>query len=262
MIKRQIKIKGTDIYISNGLIKNDREVNNVFQFSESQPTIKIFEDNKLIREYLIETLISNQDLKDQFFHSSIRVLKNGAVMIDGIVSENQDTCSDWKDEKYEAIRLQPFFLSAQNQENLKLKGQGLFQRGLHFSGTVTPSGVRVVCICDDCEKSFTLQHFHSGFSEGQYFYSTNSKQTLFVSNDQIENLPSQLQEDISEVHLNEVEQKLPKPTNGKGEYKYYNSFCCPHCNSDFIDFRNNKNIRPNEYYGNYLINEKTQRIEK
>ena len=261
MIIRQIKVQGTNIYISTGLFKKDREVEHVFDFHEPQPTIRVFENKKLRREYHVETLSENPDLTGQFFHSSIRVLKNSAVMIDGIISTDKNKYPEWQDKNYEAIRLQPFYLSDKEQENEKLKGSGLFQRGLHFSGTVTPGGVRAICICDSCKKSFTLQHFHAGFSEAQYFYSSDSKQTLMVPYGQIENMPTQLQETIDEKTLELVEQQLPKSTNGHGNFKYYNPFRCPHCCSTFIDFENNKNIRPNEYYGNRLINQKLQRLD-
>jgi len=262
MIAEKVKIKGTDIYISTGLFNKDREVNHVFGFEEAQPRIRIFENNKLKREYLIDTLTENPDLTGQFLHSSIRILKNSAVMIDGIISKDSNTCSDWTEANYEALRLQPFFLSNNEKENEKLKGKGLFQRGLHFSGTVTPSGVRAICICDNCQKSFSLQHFHAGFSESQYFYSTDSKKTLIVHYGQLDGMPLQLQEPVDENEIDRIERLLPESNDGHGSFKYYNSFKCPHCKSEFIDFENNKAIRPNEYYGNRLINDDFQEFDK
>lgn len=262
MITGKVKIKGTDIYVSTGLFKKECEVNHVFDFKEAQPTIRVFENKKLMREYFLETLTENPDLSNQFFHSSIRVLKNSAVMIDGIISKDSNKCPDWTEDSYEAIRLQPFFLSDNESENEKLKGQGLFQRGLHFSGTVTPSGVRAVCICDSCQKSFTLQHFHAGFSESQYFYSADSKRTLIVPNGQLDGIPLQLQETVDEEVLSRMEELIPESNDGHGSFKYYNSFRCPHCNSPFIDFENNRELRPYEYYGNRLINQEFERLEK
>ena len=260
MTDRQINIKGTDIYISSGLSK-DIEVNHVFELKSSQPTINVYENDKLIRKYLLETLLTNPNLTGQFFHSSVRLLNNSAVMIDGIISKDPVKFSTWTDKDYEAIRLQPFFLSDRESENIKLKGQGLFQRGLHFSGTVTPGGVRAVCVCDNCERSFTVQHFHSGFSEAQYFYSSDSKQTLVVQLYQIKNIPASLQKAIDNSTLTTVEEQLPKPTVGSGKYKYYNPFRCPHCATAYIDFESYKDIRPTEYYGIRLINHELQRLD-
>ncbi len=261
MITGKVKIQGTDIYISTGLLKKDRSVIHVFDFKEAQPTIRVFENEKLKREYFLETLTENPDLSNQFFHCSIRILKNSAVMIDGIISKDSNDCPDWTEDSYEAIRLQPFFLSDNEAENKKLKGAGLFQRGLHFSGSVTPSGVRAVCICDSCQKSFTLQHFHAGFSEAMYFYSTDSKKTLIVPIEQIQNMPSQLQEKVDQKTLNRIEKLLAKSTSGYGDFKYYNSFNCPHCGSPFIDFEKHEDIRPTEYYANRLINQEFEQFE-
>lgn len=255
----KLKTKGNDILISGRQTTKNLEFEHVFQFKEPLPTIKVHDNGDLTRTYLIETLSSNPDLTGQFFHSSIRILTNGAVMIDGIISKDSTEFPTWKDKEYEAIRLQPFFLSEYEHENEKLFGKGLFERGLHFSGTVTPKGVRVICICDNCKRSFSLQHFHSGFSEGQYFYSSDSRQTLFVSHGQIENLPVQLQEDVDSRLLETVEAQLPEPKTG--HYKYYNPFRCPHCQYAFIDFQTFKYMRPKEYYGNYFLNSDLQRID-
>jgi hypothetical protein len=146
-------------------------------------------------------------------------------------------------------------LSNANENNLVLKGKGLFERGLHYSGTVTPSGVRCICTCDYCLESFTIQHFHAGFSEAQYFYSTNSKETLIVPYGSFKNMPVQLQKEVDLLALQDIEAKLPLPSNGDGLFKYYNSFRCPHCFASFVDFTN-KEVRPMEYYGNTYINQK------
>ena len=162
-------------------------------------------------------------------------------MIDSIIHKQNEKNPEWKDSDYEAIRFQPFFLTkayrATSQQRI---GKGAFERGLHYSGTITPTTVRVICICDNCNKSFTVQHFHGGFSDSQYFYSTDSKQTLIVPYNKIKNLPTQLQKEVDEKIIAQVEAELPKPTKGKGNYRYYNSFCCPHCVSPYIDFQKNK----------------------
>lgn len=253
----RLEIKGNNFYIDNQKenIAKPFEINIVLQFLKEIPEIKIFENQNLIRTYRIETLTNNSNLAGQFLHCSIRIFENSGVMIDGIISKNESTYSKQTDSDYEAIRLQPFYLSDKNENNNKLKGKGLFDRGLHFSGTVTPTCVRNICMCDNCNSSFTLQHFHAGYSEVQYFYSTDSKETLIVPYGAIENLPIQLQENINENLIEQIENQLPKPKNNTS-FKFYNSLKCPHCLSSFIDFENNKQLRSNEYYGNNYINEK------
>ncbi|WP_442592043.1 hypothetical protein ACSBL2_12540 [Pedobacter sp. AW31-3R] len=182
-------------------------------------------------------------------------------MIDGIISKDRGRHPNWRDKDYEAIRFQPFHLSnADGNLSKDLIGKGLFERGVYFSGTVTPTSVRAICICDVCNRSFTVQHFHGGFSENQYFYSEDAKQTLVVGYHEIEDIPNQLQKEVDETALTDLESKLLQPTRGTGRYRYYNSFRCPHCEVPFIDFEKNKEIRPTEYYGLRHINLELQKI--
>lgn len=257
----RITFEGDSIFIDNrnGNIGKPFELEPILKLSAATPDIKIFENQNLIYTFRIDTLRTNIDLAGQFLHSSIRVLSNSAVMIDGIISQNDKTFSKWTDKNYEAIRLQPFYLSNQRDKNSQLKGKGLFDRGLHFSGKVTPVGVRSICICDSCNLSFTIQHVHSGYSELQYFYSTDSKETLIVPYGRIENLPTQLHQTIDKTMLESIESKLPKPSNRKGTFNYYNPFRCPHCLAPFIDFEKYPEIRPIEYYGNTYINQMPRR---
>jgi len=254
----RININGDSIFIDNqkANIGKPVELETVFKLTVPTPEIKVFENQNLVHTFRIDTLQTNKDLTGQFLHSSIKVLLNSAVMIDGIISQSDKTFSKWTDNDYEAVRLQPFFLSDKNYNNIQLKGKGLFERGLHFSGTVTPTGVRNICICESCNLSFTIQHFHSGFSELQYFYSTDCKETLIVPSCSIEDLPTQLQETVDKSILQSIESKLPRPSNNEGTFKYYNSFKCPHCLTPYIDFEKHNEIRPTEYYGNTYINQK------
>lgn len=260
---KRIKIIDSSIFINKaGLFRQKAEEHSgVLIFQSAVPVINVIENGRLIRTFKIETLKENPDLKGQYFHFSVRILENEGVMIDGIISKTSNHHPNWQDQQYEAIRFQPFHLSNAGRNISKsLIGMGLFERGIHFSGTVTPSSVRAICVCDVCNLNFTIQHFHGGFSEGQYFYSEDAKQTLVVGYHEIEDIPNQLQKEVDETALTELESKLPLPTKGTGRYRYYNSFRCPHCEAPFIDFEKNKEIRPMEYYGLKLINHEFQRI--
>ncbi len=254
---KRIDVKGDSIFIDNQKenIGKAFELETVFSLTIPTPEIKLYENQNLIHTFRIDTLQSNSDLTGQFLHSSIRILANSGVMIDGIISKSNTNYSQWTDNDYEAVRFQPFYLLDKNENNIALKGKGLFERGLHFTGTVTPRGVRNICVCDSCNLSFTIQHFHSGFSELQYFYSTDSKETLIVPYYAIENMPTQLQTTIEESKLEIIEEKLPKPSNALGTFRYYNSFKCPHCLTAYIDFEKYREMRPKEYYGNTYINQ-------
>jgi hypothetical protein len=253
----RINCTENNIYISNQgeNFEKSEELRTVIKFLNPSPVLNIFEDNNILLTIRIETLKENPDLTNQYLHCSIRVLPNSGVMIDGIISQSPTEFLDWTDKDYEAVRIQPFFLSNKKGLNKALEGKGLFEKGLHFSGTVTPSGVRSICICDSCQLSFTIQHFHAGFAKVQYFYSSDSSETLVVPYESLENLPYQLSSPENEIELRELESKLPKPSNNKGEFKYYNPLRCPFCYQPYIDFEKYKEIRPNEYYGNTYINQ-------
>lgn len=115
----------------------------VFKLTQPTPEINVYENNQLIQLYRIDTLTTNSNLAGQFLHSSIRILDNSAVMIDGVISKSDKTFPKWTDEVYEAVRLQPFFLSNANDKNAQLIGKGLFGRGLHFNGTVDTNNSKV-----------------------------------------------------------------------------------------------------------------------
>jgi len=258
--RQRVSVQDNAIHIDNSEsnVGKTTELNTVFSFKVPVPQIDVYENKKLIRNFRIDTLAANPDLSGQFFHSSIRILVNSGVMIDGIISKNADSFPATTGNAYEGIRLQPFFLSNAQQKNEQMKGKGLFERGLHFSGMITPAYVRAVCICDQCSKSFSVQHFHAGFSEMQYFYSSNSRETLTVPYNAIAGMPVQLQESIDPQALRDVEEKLPPSTDGT--FRYYNPFRCVHCLAPYIDFENNKAMRPKEYYGLTLLNEKPKQF--
>lgn len=245
---KRIEFKGNEIHIKNHLLYAG------VSFTETQelilegkvPEIKIYENGKYLRTYKIEPKNSNPDLNNQIFDCEVRVHPDFSVQIEGAICKNKD------DEKREYVRFQPFYLSNKNKKNEALFGCGMFARGLHFSGYISSGDIRLICICDACEKSFSVNFLHAGFSDAQYFYSTNSLETLIVPYGYIEDMPTQLQEYIEESTLAKIEKQLPKTFDGA--FKYYNSFCCPHCHSPFNNFEKFKADRTKEYYVHFYLN--------
>ena len=92
LAEKRIKVDNNNIYINNldeALRNTSFEITPVIKFDESSPEISIFEDNKLVRKFIIEPLKSKPPLKGRYFHSSIRVNSNSSVQIDGIISDNR-----------------------------------------------------------------------------------------------------------------------------------------------------------------------------
>src|SRR4051812_39692665 len=91
---KRIDIQGENIFIdnSNNHIGGAIELQPIISLTQSTPEIKIYENQQLVRLFRIDTLNSNSNLTGQFLNSSIRILSNSAVMIDGIISKNSTSC--------------------------------------------------------------------------------------------------------------------------------------------------------------------------
>lgn len=196
----------------------------------------------------------------RFFRMSIRVSQSFAVQPDGILTaqESDDAQMAYKNGA-KGIRFQPFLLPESSGRNADLMGRGLFVRGLHFSGTVTPGNVSVMCLCDNCRRSFRLQSFHAGFSDAVYFYCSGGCHTLVVDSGE-EDAPPVLGK-ANAVAVTNFESRLPNCQECRGDFRYMNPLHCPHCKHPYIDFVQYPEEREREYYGNFLYGDSPQRYE-
>jgi hypothetical protein len=186
-----------------------------------------------------------------YFHLNIRVNERFQCQADCLVSTNKEISPEaFQNLEVDGIRFQPFFLSGSGFPKEKLMGRGLFYRGLHYSGRVTPGNVSLSCICDECAKNFRIKSFHAGFSDIGYFYSGSGRETLVLSNN-IKGCPPALGE-ANMAEVKELEAKLPNAKDGTS-FSYLNGFRCPHCGAKYIDFESNPQDREQEYYGNYFF---------
>lgn len=190
---------------------------------------------------------------------SVRVHANLACQADCIVGESEAYGpDDILCGRATGIRFQPFFLPGGAVRNEDLFGTGLFARGLHFAGTVTPANIVLSCECDQCMQSFQIRSFHAGFSQVGYFYSGSGMYTLTVP-DMVPGAPAALSTP-DPVALAALEAMLPNARDGTA-YRYANPFRCPHCKAPYIDFDAHPGTRPNEYYGNCFVDAKLERFD-
>ena len=191
-------------------------------------------------------------------HFSVRVHANRACQADCVVSDSQrfDPGAFSRGEAV-GIRFQPFFLPGAAVSNSELSGKGLFARGLHFNGTVTPGNTLISCECDSCRRSFLIRSYHAGFSNSEYFYSASGKYTLTVSS-YLQGAPAALAEPEPAL-LAALEAALPAAPDGS-RFAYRNPFRCPHCSAPYIDF-SELGSRSAEYYGNYFAGSELLRYE-
>lgn len=183
-------------------------------------------------------------------HFSIRVHANKGCQADCAIADSpQFDPGDFARGAATGIRFQPFFLPGSSISPSSLKGNGLFARGLHFTGQITPGFILLSCECDVCHRSFLIRSFHAGFSHVGYFYSDSGKYTLIVSAN-LDGAPTVLA-DSDPVAVTMLEARLPSAPDGS-RFNFLNPFRCPHCRAPYIDFVAHPGLRSVEYYGNYF----------
>jgi hypothetical protein len=196
----------------------------------------------------------------RYLHFSIRVGPTFAVQGDCLLWDSEQMPADaFAKGSAKGIRFQPFYLPESPVDPAELVGRGLFFRGFHFSGTITPGNVSLLCICDSCRKSFRAQSFHAGFGNNCYFYCDKGPHTLIASSYLPDAPPVLGKVDLEMVRR--FESKLPLCEKCGGEFRYYNSFRCPHCLAPYIDFKRYPHDREVEYYGNQLYGDTLQWFE-
>ena len=193
-------------------------------------------------------------------HLSIRVGANHAVQVDGVVTaDDGDPAETFEKGKAKGVRFQPFFLPPAAATNAELVGRGLFARGLHYPGVVTPGNVSLFCLCDNCHRSFRVQSFHAGFSNLVYLYCSHQPHTL-VASSYLDDSPPLLRA-ADPAALARFAAKLPPCDACGGSFAWANPFRCPHCREPFIDFGRFPDERRREYYGNHLYGSTPQQWE-
>ena len=184
-------------------------------------------------------------------HFSIRLGPHLGCQADCLVTDNEayDPDAHLKGPAH-GIRFQPFFLPEAGMDPQRLAGQGLFARGLHFTGLVTPGFIRLSCECDRCARTFQVQSFHAGFANLGYMYSGSGDYTLTIP-DHVPGCPPAMgAPDMAE--LAKLEAALPLARDGT-TFAYAHPFRCPHCREPYIDFAAHPGLREGEYYGNCLF---------
>ena len=184
-------------------------------------------------------------------HISVRVNERLGCQVDCLVTDNEIFDPEaLSNPSVPGVRFQPFFLPEAGGDPQRMIGQGLFARGLHYSGLVTPGSVRLSCECDFCARTFQVQSFHAGFANIGYMYSESGAFTLTIADDVPGCPPALGTPDRAE--LKRLEAILPLAPDGT-IFRYTHPFRCPHCRKPYIDFEAHPGLREREYYGNCLF---------
>lgn len=235
---------------------DDKEVCSAFANElpvEKNPEIELKGKNHILKLVDIEEneYVHALAWESGFFSFSIRVSEGLTCQSDCLWGNDKNlTTERFQKGEIKGIRFQPFYLPGCEGKPENLIGRGLFYRGFHFSGTITPGNVSLSCICDHCKSNFRIQSFHAGFSNSGYMYSSSGKYTIIIPG-YIEGCPPAMGK-AEMVKVRKLEGELPLAEDGTS-FKYLNPFRCPDCHEAFIDFNRYPTDRENEYYGNYFF---------
>lgn len=179
-------------------------------------------------------------------HFRVEVMETLATIPDCAV-----TASDvwvWEDQlrgNGTAVRFQRFYLPGAARDE-DLTGRGMFWKGLHVKGFITPGSTRLSLVCDICRKTFTVESFHAGMMDFEYMYSGSGLYTLMIPPEAMGSLPGLAQ--MTAEALAAFEASAPAAPDGTG-FRYYNPLRCRHCGAATIDFERFPEMRAGEYYG-------------
>ena len=217
--------KGFQQFKKRHAFKESFVIRNILPLHEKEPVLTLYENGAKVTAFRLQTE-GDEDFtgKDFCFQVAVDCLRSDpiipALRIDGVVSDTPDTHEIEQDAAY---RLQVQFLSCDNEAvkqayEQQMRGQDLFLKALKYRGITTPSFIRLVGVCPDCGQSFC---FHS--------------YAVYLQNDEVAYSDDGL--DCCRITKPIEDKKSWKyETNGK-MFRYYNSFCCPHCGSPYIDYQ-------------------------
>lgn len=231
--KDAVSFENGNIYIDSGAFFAGKKENpqqrqyekcGIIPLKEKEPVIALYEDGVKTREYCLQTE-GEEDFTGKFFQISVRVSFQGkpaipAVQIDGFISDTDEDRNMQTDDI--GYRIEGHFLACGETESALryqlMRGRDLTAKGLKYPGYTTPANVRLVGICPSCGKSFC---FH-----GYAFYMIQND--VAYSEDGL---------DCCEIPCQRIDpQSWVYETDGK-TFRYYNSFCCPHCGTAYIDYK-------------------------
>lgn len=200
------------------------ELQGVLPLKEKEPVIELYEDGVKTRAYRLQTE-GEEDFTGKYFFISIRMGLTGAperptAQIDGFISDTpEERAMTLGDVGY---RMEGHFLKVGGnvaEERYKaMRGQDLVQKGLKYPGYTTPSNVRLVGVCPECGKSFCFHGYACYMTQYDVAYSDDGLDCCAI-------MPYNLDTDNWKY---EEEGKT---------FRYYNSFCCPHCGTPYIDYK-------------------------
>ena len=184
--------------------------------------------------------LENEDFSDKFLCVKGRGMYRDRVAtlnFEGVVIQSPENASDALFSLLDTIvyRFETYFVDCENDEETRkakesLKGLDVDYKGLRFKGYITPANYRCVAICPECNKSFVFHTLNYHMADTEPVYSDDGQYTAKLATPPKDKINWSLTFD------------------GK-TYRYYNSFCCPHCGAPYIDYNNHHDLKQSDNVG-------------
>lgn len=238
---KPVEIRGSSIHISTAAFTARSaggkmiEAKAVIPLDSDAPEISLYEDGEKKQDYVLIP-DEGQTLRGKYFHYGARAYCIGreqipVVQIDGFVSDRAEEHTMQTDEigyRFEG-RCMDFDKVKRVLFLMNTLGKDLGDKGLRYPGYTTPGNVRYVGVCGECRKSFVFRGYNIYLGGEEPAYSDDGLDTIVIPPEDRE----QIRQD-AEGWSREIDGKT---------YRYYNSFCCPHCGKPYIDYRKWKEMK-------------------
>ena len=228
-----VVLKGTQICINGKAfslwkIKNPSAMQYEFRgfipLGEKNPVLQLIDDGEVTREYRLETE-GDEDFTGKYFAISVRLGNIGedrvpVAQIDGFVCDKPEERAMTMDDV--GYRMEGYFLACGSLMGAdyyaKSRGQDLPMKALKYPGYTTPSNVRLIGICPDCGKSFAFRGYAFYMAQNDVAYSDDGL-------------------DCCQIQAYDIDKNTWTYEEDGKTFRYYNSFCCPHCGTPYIDYK-------------------------
>lgn len=250
-IPEPIIIKGTGIYFKSkeyfswGNPDNEHfETESSVHLSTKKPIISLYEDGVRTTDICLQTE-NDEDFTDKYYLIKVRVSLFGedkvpCMQIDGFISDTPDKEKMGSDDI--GYRVEGLFLLCGGKKSKELtdmkRGTDLVDKGLRYPGYTTPSNVRLIGFCPECNNSFAFHSYAFYMGQSDVAYSDDGTECYRIDEWDID------------------KEKWFHEQDGK-TFRYYNSFSCPHCGAPYIDYKNNPDMKKFGVAGCVHLNHKT-----
>ncbi|MBR7061269.1 MAG: hypothetical protein IKI34_06010, partial [Eubacterium sp.] len=199
---------------------------------EKTPDLSILDGEKLLAHYILENK-ENEDFSDKLL--CLRgnfICKNESVKLvsEGVVIQSKDVDINMAFKALDTIIYRFEILNISSDESeleeaiAQIDGAELEEKGLRYGNYITPANVRCVGVCRKCGKSFVFNTYNYPMGELEPAYSDDGLHT-------------------AKLHTAPVDKKNWRITLNGITYRYFNSFCCPHCGGAYIDYKNRNELK-------------------